>query len=91
MTKVKRLGALLLAVCALATSVAPVAFANAGGGPGSNNGCPGHQHRPSRVEAAATNCVVASESPASSLRGRGALLRRSSIPVAVAACSIDGA
>jgi hypothetical protein len=46
MTRVKRLGALLLAVCALAISVAPVAFANAGGGPGSNNGCPGHQPPP---------------------------------------------
>jgi len=45
MTKVKRLGALFFALCALAISVPP-AFADAGGGPGSNHGCPGHQPPP---------------------------------------------
>jgi hypothetical protein len=46
LTKVKRLCALLLAVCAFAASVAPAAFGDAGGGPGSNAGCPGHQPPP---------------------------------------------
>jgi hypothetical protein len=46
MTKFKRFGALLFAVCAFAVSVTPVAVADAGGGPGSNNGCPGHQPPP---------------------------------------------
>ncbi len=45
MTKVKRLGALLFALCVFAAAV-PAAFADAGGGPGSNNGCPGHQPPP---------------------------------------------
>jgi hypothetical protein len=45
MTKVKRLGALLFALCVFAVSV-PSAFADAGGGPGSNHGCPGHQPPP---------------------------------------------
>jgi hypothetical protein len=46
MTKAKRLGALLFAVCAFAVTVAPPAFGDAGGGPGSNHGCPGHQPPP---------------------------------------------
>jgi hypothetical protein len=46
MTKAKRFGALLFAVCALAASLAPAALADAGGGAGSNNGCPGHQPPP---------------------------------------------
>ncbi|HEV8648363.1 MAG TPA: hypothetical protein VG276_02925 [Actinomycetes bacterium] len=40
----RKLAALLLAV-ALSLTAAP-AFADAGGGPGSNNGCPGHQPPP---------------------------------------------
>jgi hypothetical protein len=46
MTKTKRLGALLFAVVALALTLAPAAFADAGGGPGGNAGCPGHQPPP---------------------------------------------
>jgi hypothetical protein len=46
MTRVKRVGALVLMTCALAISLAPAAFADAGGGPGSNHGCPGHQPPP---------------------------------------------
>jgi len=46
MTKAKRFGALLCAVFALAAAVAPAALADAGGGPGSNHGCPGHQPPP---------------------------------------------
>ncbi len=46
MKKAKRLGALLFAVCVFAISVAPSAFGDAGGGPGSNHGCPGHQPPP---------------------------------------------
>ncbi len=46
MSKVKRLGVLLFAVCVFAASVAPAAFADAGGGPGSNAGCAGHQPPP---------------------------------------------
>jgi hypothetical protein len=46
MTKVKRVAALLLAVFAFAITVAPAAFGDAGGGPGSNHGCPGHQPPP---------------------------------------------
>jgi hypothetical protein len=41
----RKLAALLLAV-ALSLTAAP-AFADAGGGPGSNNGCAGHQPPPS--------------------------------------------
>jgi len=40
----RKLAALLLAV-ALSLVAAP-AFADAGGGPGSNHGCPGHQPPP---------------------------------------------
>jgi hypothetical protein len=46
MSRFRRFGAMLFAVCAVAVSVAPVAFADAGGGPGSNHGCPGHQPPP---------------------------------------------
>ena len=46
MTKVRRFSALLLCMFAVAISLVPAAFANAGGGPGSNNGCPGHQPPP---------------------------------------------
>jgi hypothetical protein len=45
MKKTRRVAALLLATCAFAASVAP-AFADPGGGPGSNSGCPGHQPPP---------------------------------------------
>jgi hypothetical protein len=46
MKRAKRVVALLFAVCALgATAAAPV-YADAGGGPGSNHGCPGHQPPP---------------------------------------------
>ena len=45
MTKTKRLGAVFFAVFAFAAAVTP-AFGDAGGGPGSNNGCPGHQPPP---------------------------------------------
>jgi hypothetical protein len=46
MAKVKRLGALLLAVFALGAGLAPAALADAGGGPGGNAGCPGNQPPP---------------------------------------------
>jgi hypothetical protein len=46
MSRTKRPGALLFAVCALAVSAASPAFGDVGGGPGSNNGCPGHQPPP---------------------------------------------
>jgi len=46
MAKMRRIGALLFAVAAMAVSLAPAAFADAGGGPGSNHGCPGHQPPP---------------------------------------------
>jgi len=46
MTKVKRIAAVLFAVGLLTGSVAPTAFGDAGGGPGSNHGCPGHQPPP---------------------------------------------
>jgi hypothetical protein len=45
MSRTKRLGALLFAGLAFAASVTP-ALGDAGGGPGSNNGCPGHQPPP---------------------------------------------
>jgi hypothetical protein len=46
MTSFRRLGAALFVVYALVVSAAPVAYADAGGGPGSNTGCPGHQPPP---------------------------------------------
>jgi hypothetical protein len=46
MTRIRRLGAMVFAVCAFTASIAPAAFADAGGGPGSNAGCPGHQPPP---------------------------------------------
>jgi len=45
MTKAKRIIAILSLVGAL-MAVAPAAYADAGGGPGSNAGCPGHQPPP---------------------------------------------
>ncbi len=45
MSKLKRILAILSIVGAVMT-VAPVAHADAGGGPGSNAGCPGHQPPP---------------------------------------------
>jgi hypothetical protein len=42
MNRLKRLVAILLVMSAL-TAFAPAVYADAGGGPGSNNGCPGHQ------------------------------------------------
>jgi hypothetical protein len=45
MTKAKRLVVALLAASLFAVSAAP-AYADAGGGPGSNAGCPGHQPPP---------------------------------------------
>jgi hypothetical protein len=45
MTKAKRIGALLFALLLFAVS-APTAFADQGGGPGSNNGCAGNQAPP---------------------------------------------
>ncbi len=45
MTKLKRILAILSIVGAVMT-MAPVAHADAGGGPGSNAGCPGHQPPP---------------------------------------------
>ncbi len=46
MPRVKPFGALLFAVCAFAASVAPAAFAAAGGRPGGNAGCAEHQPPP---------------------------------------------
>jgi hypothetical protein len=46
MTRMKRVGAVVFALFALAGSVAPAAFSDAGGGPGSNAGCPGNQPPP---------------------------------------------
>jgi hypothetical protein len=46
MTRIRRLGAMVLAVCVFTVSIAPAAFADAGGDPGSNAGCPGHQPPP---------------------------------------------
>jgi hypothetical protein len=45
-TRIKRAAALLFAVCAFAAAIAPAAMGDAGGGPGSNHGCPGHQPPP---------------------------------------------
>jgi hypothetical protein len=46
MSRLKRFGALVFAVCAFAAAVAPASLGDAGGGPGSNNGCAGHQPPP---------------------------------------------
>jgi hypothetical protein len=46
MTRIKRAGAAFFVACAFAASLAPAALADAGGGPGSNAGCPGHQPPP---------------------------------------------
>jgi hypothetical protein len=46
MSRLKRFGALLFAACAFAAAIAPGAVGDAGGGPGSNHGCPGHQPPP---------------------------------------------
>jgi hypothetical protein len=46
MTRIRRVGAIVFAVCAFTVTIAPAAFADAGGGPGSNHGCPGHQPPP---------------------------------------------
>lgn len=46
MRRIRRVGAIVFAVCAFTVSVAPAALADAGGGPGSNHGCPGHQPPP---------------------------------------------
>jgi hypothetical protein len=46
MSRIRRAGAVVFALFALAGSVAPAAFADAGGGPGGNAGCAGHQPPP---------------------------------------------
>jgi hypothetical protein len=46
MTRIRRRAALVFALLALAGSLAPAALADAGGGPGSNTGCPGNQPPP---------------------------------------------
>jgi hypothetical protein len=46
MTRIRRRGALVFALLTLTGSVAPAAFADAGGGPGSNHGCAGNQPPP---------------------------------------------
>jgi 5-methylcytosine-specific restriction endonuclease McrA len=46
MRRIRRLGAVVFAICAFTVSVAPAALADAGGGPGSNHGCPGNQPPP---------------------------------------------
>jgi hypothetical protein len=46
MSRRKRVAALIFAVAAFAATVAPASLGDAGGGPGSNNGCPGHQPPP---------------------------------------------
>ncbi len=55
MTKVKRLGVLLVAAFAFAAWVAPTAFGDAGGGPGSNSGCPDISHRPRPTKGVGTS------------------------------------
>jgi hypothetical protein len=45
MGKVKKILVALMVIGTLAASV-PVVSADAGGGPGSNHGCPGHQPPP---------------------------------------------
>jgi hypothetical protein len=42
MARLKRIIAVLVVLGAL-MSAAPVVYADAGGGPGGNHGCPGHQ------------------------------------------------
>jgi hypothetical protein len=46
MSRFKRIGALMCAVFAFAVMAVPAASADAGGGPGSNHGCAGHQPPP---------------------------------------------
>jgi hypothetical protein len=46
MSRLERLVALVFAVCAFAAVVAPASLGDAGGGPGSNHGCAGHQPPP---------------------------------------------
>jgi hypothetical protein len=70
MTRIRRLGAMVLAVCVFTVSIAPAAFADAGGDPGSNAGCPGHQPPPRQAEAATTNGSFIAGEPRA-LRTRG--------------------
>jgi hypothetical protein len=46
MSRIRRVGAAVFAVFVLGAAVAPAALGDAGGGPGSNHGCAGHQPPP---------------------------------------------
>jgi hypothetical protein len=46
MARIKRIMVGMILLGALLGGSAPAVFADAGGGPGSNHGCPGHQPPP---------------------------------------------